>query len=162
MPTHHEGTREEKRALDAYITLMRAAESVTARTSKPMTAHDLTVSQFGALEALHHLGPLHSTELARKLLKTSGNITMVVDNLERRGLVDRHRLEDDRRCVVVQLTGAGRKLIQRVFPLVLASIVEELSALDPGEQETLHRLARKLGRSGTAGRSPAHQPDRGN
>jgi MarR family 2-MHQ and catechol resistance regulon transcriptional repressor len=145
MPTHHEGTREEKRALDAYITLMRAADSVTARTSKAMTAHDLTVSQFGALEALLHLGPLQSSVLAKKLLKTSGNITMVVGNLERRGLVDRHRLEDDRRCVVVRLTAAGRKLIQKVFPLVLAAIVEELSALEPAEQETLRRLARKLG-----------------
>jgi MarR family 2-MHQ and catechol resistance regulon transcriptional repressor len=145
MPTHHKGTREEKRALDAYITLMRAADSVTARTSKAMTAHDLTVSQFGALEALHHLGPLQSSQLARKLLKTGGNITMVVDNLARRGLVERHRLEDDRRCVVVQLTDSGSRFIKRVFPAVLASIVQELSVLEPREQEELRRLARKLG-----------------
>jgi MarR family 2-MHQ and catechol resistance regulon transcriptional repressor len=145
MPTHHEGTARERRALDAYITLMRAAESVTARTSKAMTAHDLSVSQFGALEALHHLGPMQLSELARKLLKTSGNITMVVDNLERRKLVARRRLEDDRRCVIVGLTARGEALIARVFPLVLDAIALELSVLEPAEQDELHRLAKKLG-----------------
>lgn len=145
MPTHHHGTKEEKRALDAYITLMRAAESVTARTTKPMGAHDLTVSQFGALEALYHLGPLQLNELARKLLKTSGNITLVVENLRKRGLVSRERLEDDRRCVVVTLTPRGRKLIERVFPEVLRAIVAAMGTLDAREQEELHRLARKLG-----------------
>jgi MarR family transcriptional regulator, 2-MHQ and catechol-resistance regulon repressor len=145
MPTHYRGTREETRALDAYITLMRAAESVTARTSKAMGAHDLSVSQFGALEALHHLGPMQLSELARKLLKTSGNITMVADNLEKRGLIVRKRLVDDRRCVVVQLTPRGKKLIEKVFPLVLAAIVAELSTLEAPEQDELHRLSRKLG-----------------
>jgi MarR family 2-MHQ and catechol resistance regulon transcriptional repressor len=145
MPTHHGGSRVEKRALDAYITLMRAAESVTARTSRPMTDHGLTVSQFGALESLLHLGPLQLTELARKLLKTGGNITMVVRNLERRGLITRRRSGDDRRCYVAQLTAKGEKLIRAVFPLVVERIVAELGALSAPEQEALHGLCRKLG-----------------
>ena len=145
MPTHHRGTREETRALDAYITLMRAADSVTARTNRPMAEHDLTVSQFGALEALLHLGPLQPTELARKLLKTGGNITMVVGNLERRRLVTRRRSPDDKRRFVVALTAKGEALIRKVFPLVLERIAAELSALGAAEQEELHRLCKKLG-----------------
>lgn len=145
MPTHHQGSREETRALDAYITLMRASDSVTARTNRPMAEHDLTVSQFGALEALHHLGPLNPSELARKLLKTGGNITMVVGNLEKRGLVTRRRSGDDRRCRLVQLTAKGEKLIRAVFPLVLERIVAEMGALTAAEQDELHRLCKKLG-----------------
>lgn len=124
---------------------MRAADSVTARTHRPMAEHDLSVSQFGALEALHHLGPLQPTELARKLLKTGGNITMVVGNLERRGLVSRRRSGDDRRRFLVQLTAKGQKLIEKVFPLVLERIVAELGTLAAPEQDELHRLCRKLG-----------------
>jgi MarR family transcriptional regulator, 2-MHQ and catechol-resistance regulon repressor len=145
MPTHHEGSRAEKRALDAYITLMRAAESVTARTSRPMAEHGLTVSQFGALEALLHLGPLAPTELARKLLKTGGNVTVVVRNLEARGLVTRRASGGDRRSYRVQLTPKGDELVRAVFPLVLERIVAELGALDAAEQDELHRLCRKLG-----------------
>ena len=58
MSTHCRGSKKEIRALDAYIKLMRAAESVTDRTSRHLAAAGLTISQFGVLEALLHLGPL--------------------------------------------------------------------------------------------------------
>ena len=44
--------------------------------------HDLTVSQFGVLEALHHRGTLSQRDLARKLLTSTGNISIVLKNLE--------------------------------------------------------------------------------
>ena len=84
------------RALNTYTKLMRAAESVTNRVSSSMSAADLTVSQFGVLEALHHKGPLCQRDIAAKILKSSGNITMVIDNLEKRGLVRRERDNQDR------------------------------------------------------------------
>ncbi len=149
MPTHHEGTPEEVRALNAYVTLVRAAESVTARTLPAMAELDLTIGQFGSLEALYHLGAMGQKELAAKLLRTSGNVTMVVDNLEKRGLVRRERDADDRRRSTVHLTPEGRKLIAKAFPRVLASIVEEMSTLGRSEQEALRRLCRKLGRKET-------------
>ena len=145
MGTHYRGTPEEVRALDAYIKLMRAAESVTARLSRRMAASGLTVSQFGVLEALLHLGPLCQRELGRKLLKSSGNITLVVDNLEKRGLVRRRREGADRRFVTVHLTEKGHRLIRSVFPDVAAAIVEEMGALTASQQETLGRLCRRLG-----------------
>lgn len=58
MPTHHIGPPGEVAALDAYIKLMRAADSVTARLEPVMGSAGLTVGQFGTLEALLHLGPL--------------------------------------------------------------------------------------------------------
>lgn len=64
MPTHYRGSAQERAALDAYIKLMRAADSVTARLDPLMRAADLTVGQFGALEALLHRGPLCQRDLA--------------------------------------------------------------------------------------------------
>lgn len=104
MPTHYRGSAQERAALDAYIKLMRAADSVTARLDPLMRAADLTVGQFGALEALLHRGPLCQRDLGRKLLRSGGNITVVVGNLARRGLVRRHRGRQDRRFVTVTLT----------------------------------------------------------
>jgi MarR family 2-MHQ and catechol resistance regulon transcriptional repressor len=145
MPTHHAGTEQEKRALNAFITLMRAADSLTARLSEGLTAHELTASQFGLLETLLHLGPLCQKELARKLLVSGGNVTVVVDNLEKRGLVTRERSTVDRRLVTVALTPAGRKLIAAVFPRRMATIVDQFGILRAAEQETLRRLCRTLG-----------------
>jgi MarR family 2-MHQ and catechol resistance regulon transcriptional repressor len=105
------------------------------------------VSQFGVLEALYHLGPLSQAEIARKILKSTGNITMVIDNLEKRGLVARKRDTEDRRYYSVGLTHEGKKLIGSLFPRHAAGIVKGMNALTPSEQETLGDLCRKLGKS---------------
>jgi MarR family transcriptional regulator, 2-MHQ and catechol-resistance regulon repressor len=145
MGTKYKGSEREVRALDSYIKLVRAAEAVNARTSQNFTAAGLTVSQFGVLEALHHEGPLCQRDLARKILKSSGNITMVIDNLEKRGLVQRERGAEDRRFIAVNLTEQGAELIASIFPQQVAGIVTEMEVLTAGEQEELGRLCRKLG-----------------
>jgi MarR family 2-MHQ and catechol resistance regulon transcriptional repressor len=146
MPTHYKGTAQEVLALNTFIKLTRAADSLGTRLFRRGTRGDLTTSQFGVLESLYHLGPMSQSEIGTKLLKSSGNITLVIDNLEKRGLVRRERDTDDRRVVTVSLTQAGRELIRRIFPGHVASIVEEMSVLTPEEQETLGRLCRKLGK----------------
>src|SRR5258707_12315025 len=108
MPTHYRGSTEERTALDAYIKLMRAAESVTARLEPLMRAADLTVGQFGALEALLHLGPLCQRDLGRKLLRSGGKTTVWVGNLARHRLVRRTPRPDDRRVITVTLHAKGR------------------------------------------------------
>ncbi|MBI5365395.1 MAG: winged helix-turn-helix transcriptional regulator [Planctomycetes bacterium] len=146
MGTHFRGTAAQVRALDAYIKLQRAAESVGARVCAHLATDALTVGQFGVLEALLHLGPLCQRDLGAKLLRTGGNMTMVGDHLEARGLVARRRDARNRRFVTVALTAAGRRLIARVFPRHAAAIAHELAALRPQEQVALGRLCRRVGR----------------
>ncbi|UFS72518.1 MarR family transcriptional regulator [Geomonas sp. RF6] len=138
-------TDAEKRALDAYTKLMRAAESVTSRTARHMAAADLTVSQFGVLEALYHKGPLCQRDIASKILKSSGNITVVIDNLEKRGLVRRERGAEDRRYITIYLTDGGDALITGLFPRIMEAIVAEMGILNANEQEELARLCRSIG-----------------
>ena len=145
MSTHYAGTEEERRALDFYIKLSRAAESVSQRINAHLRNYDLTVSQFGALEALYHLGPMQSGELGEKILKSSGNMTLVIDNLVQRELVYRQRREDDRRCVDIHLTEKGTVLITNILPNHVAGVVASLSALSAAEQATAAELLRKLG-----------------
>lgn len=145
MGTRYEGTKKEQQALDSFIKLVRAAQSVSGRVESHLSEIGLSVSQFGALEALHHLGPLNQKTLAAKILKSTGNITMVVDNLEKRGLAERVRGEDDRRHYSVRITGKGRELIRSFFPGHVARIVEEMGRLSRAEQEELGRLCKKVG-----------------
>jgi MarR family transcriptional regulator, 2-MHQ and catechol-resistance regulon repressor len=145
MATRHRGTVQEKRALDAYIALMRAAEAVTGRTHGHLLPKGLTIGQFGALEALFHLGPLRATELARKVLRSPGNMTTVLDNLEKAGLVRRSQEAEDRRCTTVTLTNRGDALMREVFPVHVDGMVEAWDVLTAAEQEELKRLCRKLG-----------------
>ena len=143
--TNYKGGRDEVRALNAYVKLMRASEAVTGRIHGHLTDAGLTVTQFGVLEALYSLGPLSQRDIGRKILKSSGNITLVIDNLEKRGLVKRERSKEDRRYYAVDLTAAGRKMIGAIFPRHAAKVVEEMKSLTGAEQEELSRLCRKMG-----------------
>lgn len=145
MGTHFEGTGAEKLALDCYIKLFRAAESVSYTINAHLRNHDLTISQFGTLEAIYHLGPMQSSELGQKILKSSGNMTMVIDHLEKRGYVYRQRREDDRRCVDIHLTQTGSDLIAAILPAHIAGVVQSLSVLSTDEQTKLAALCRTLG-----------------
>lgn len=110
----------------------------------------LTVGQFGVLEALLHLGPMCQRTLGEKLLRSGGNITLVIDNLQKHGLVRRERQTQDRRTIVIHLTPKGLGLIKRVFAVHAKMILKEMSPLEPNEQEELRRLCRKLGTGKTS------------
>ncbi len=153
MPTHFSGSPEQVLALDTLIKLSRAAESVLARVNAHLHAYRLTVSQFGVLEALYHLGDMMPSELAVKILRSGANMTTVLDNLERRGLVQRMRRDDDRRCIEVRLTEAGRALIEAIWPAHVEQVVAVVGRLDAGEQQRLGELCRKLGRGAAEAKS---------
>lgn len=145
MGTHYPGTKSEKQTLNAFIKLMRATESMNNRLNRHLAEADLTVSQFGTLEVLHHLGPLNQRAIGEKLLKSGGNITMVIDNLERCGYVKRKQNPEDRRAVLIHLTPKGKAFIKDFFPRHLEKIKEEFSVLTEEEKETLSGICKKLG-----------------
>ena len=146
MPTHFTGTRAEMRTLDTFIKLSRCHDSVIARLAAQNTIGDLTFSQFAVLEALYHLGTMTQGEISSKILKSTSNITTVIDNLERDGLVQRERNTDDRRVIHVHLTEAGTRKLESVFPDHVAALVEIFSILSATEQQTLGALCKKLGK----------------
>ena len=146
MGTRYLGTTEEVTALNAYIKLVRATESVSHRLHRHLESSKLTVTQFGVLEVLFHLGAMHQRDLAEKLLKSGGNITLVIDNLEKRQLVKRDREVGDRRCISVSLTPAGKQLISDLFPAHVEAILQQMSILSLEEQAELGRLCKKLGK----------------
>lgn len=142
MPTHYKGKPEEELALDTFIKFTRASDALNARLTRGGSLEGLTGSQFGALEALYHLGPLCPGEIGEKILRSSGNMTLVIDNLERDGLVRRERDQEDRRQINVHLTEEGRTRIAEVLPAQVEAIVEAFDSLTPEEQQMLGVLCR--------------------
>jgi len=149
MPSHHRGSREERRALTLFIAITRSSDRYQKLALDRAPLPDgLTLSQFAVLEALYHLGAMYQTTVARKVLKTKGNITLVVTNLERARYLRRRRDEHDRRRTILELTPAGSTLMADYFPRIARGFAEAAAVLSPDEQETLIRLAKKLGRTG--------------
>ncbi len=147
-------TDHQRAVLKTYTQMMRATEAVTTRMHRHLLDHGLTGSQFGVLEALYHLGPLCQRDIGQKILKTSGNLTTVIDNLEKKELVVREKDLSDRRRISVSLTDAGFDLIDTVFP-THAEIAEQVFAvMNPGELLALGTLLKKVGKA-TAGQAAA-------
>lgn len=145
MGTHHQGTPQEVQALDAFIKLKRGVAALQGQLNDGIAAFGLTESQFGTLEALYHLGPLCQRALGEKLLTSGGNMTLVIDNLEKRALVQRVRSVEDRRFIAVHLTEQGRALMAEVFPIHAAQVTACMSVLSFEEQAELGKLCKKLG-----------------
>ena len=145
MGTHYKGSRKEIDALDCYIKLIRSAELLNAKINLELSEFDLTESQFGVLDALLHLGPMKHKEIGKKILKSGGNITMVINNLERRELVQRKRGEKDKRQFIIHLTSKGKSKIQEVLPPVVKKIRKHFDILNKDEQRELQRLSKIIG-----------------
>lgn len=145
MPSHYQGSEREKNVLSAYIKLVRAVDTMISHVSRTFYDNQLTISQFGVLDALYHLGPMCQSTLAQKILRTSGNMTMVIDNLEKQNFVQRIRDEEDRRKITVSLTPQGREIFEQVLPGHVELISEAFSAMSDDELNELGDLAKKMG-----------------
>ena len=129
-----------------FLVLWKAVSAVEAYAQNSIAELEMCGSDFAVLEALLHKGPLPINEIGKKVLLTSGSITVAVDRLESKGLVERRASGTDRRARIVHLTKDGRELITRIYA-DHASDMERLAAasLSRAERETLIRLLKKIG-----------------
>jgi MarR family transcriptional regulator, 2-MHQ and catechol-resistance regulon repressor len=134
-----------ERALKLYVVLARAAMAVDAHSRADISRHGLSQSEFAALEALYHRGPMLVGEVKKKILVSSGGITYVIDRLAARGLVERRSCPEDRRAAYAALTPAGTALMEEIFPDHARCIEHAVSGLTAREQEAATVLLRKLG-----------------
>src|SRR6267378_7825689 len=129
-----------------FLVLWKAASAVEAYAEKSVSGLELGGSDFAVLEALLHKGPLPVNEIGKKVQLTSGSITVAVDRLETRGLVERRAHDTDRRARIVHLTKEGRRLITRAYADHAADMERLASdSLTRAERETLIRLLKKIG-----------------
>jgi MarR family 2-MHQ and catechol resistance regulon transcriptional repressor len=135
----------ERDALKLWVVLSRAHAAIAARAAADVARHDLTLAEFGVLEALYHKGRMLLGEVQRSLLVSSGGVTYLVDRLERRGLVRREACPEDRRARYAALTDEGTAFVRAAFPAHAAAVHDTLGALTRDEQREAARLLKRLG-----------------
>jgi MarR family 2-MHQ and catechol resistance regulon transcriptional repressor len=122
----------------SYRVLSLLAERSIANTG-------LCLTDFAALEALLHKGPLTISQIQEKVLLASGSMTAAVDRLEDLGLVLRKASPSDRRSRVLELTAEGKRLAASCFKKHANDLGELMSALSEKEMQQLHGSLKKLG-----------------
>jgi MarR family 2-MHQ and catechol resistance regulon transcriptional repressor len=133
-------------SLTLFIALSRATQWVNAHADQDIRSNGLNRTEFGVLELLHHKGPQPLQQIGGKVLMSSGNITYVVDKLEKKGLVRRRASTTDRRLIYAELTDYGETFIASIFPGHIAVIESAVKGLSPEEQQVAGELLKKLGR----------------
>ena len=145
MGTHYKGSLKEITALNSYIKLVRAFESISSRLYLKFAKEDLTESQFYMLDALYHLGSMNQKELGKKISRSEGNITMVVNNLEKRKLIKKKQSAEDKRVYIIKLKTKGKELYEKVFPRFLKAIATDFEEINESELVEFQKVCKRIG-----------------
>jgi MarR family 2-MHQ and catechol resistance regulon transcriptional repressor len=145
MKTTKQYGRKVDLALSLWVKLTRAHDTFNHLTAANIRSFGLTPAQFGVIECLGHLGSMLIGDLTKKHLVSGGNMTVVVDNLEKEGLVERTVNKEDHRAFYVKLTPKGKRLFDKIFLRHARYVVKLASTLSESEQLELGTLLKKLG-----------------
>ena len=132
-------------ALSTWVKLARAFSSFNKKSVDSIRSFGLTQPQFAVIEVLGHIGQLKVGELCDKMLVSGGNMTLVLDNLEKLGYIERTHSKEDRRAINVDLTPEGQKVFEDVFSVHAENISKYMNVLSADEQKQLGDLLKKLG-----------------
>ncbi|MGT2896147.1 MarR family winged helix-turn-helix transcriptional regulator [Streptococcus entericus] len=135
---------EKRLAQKANIVFRKAQLTIDNYVVPNLREYGITHTQFGVLDYLYSKGEQKVGQILSGLLATSGNMTVVIKNMEKNGWVWTKTCPEDKRAKLVGLTEAGRALIERVLPEHLTKVEEAMSVLTDDEQEQLITLLKKF------------------
>lgn len=136
--------KENDLNLKAFIGLSRTTQGLHRRAGAIFNQGGLTSAQFAVLEALYHKGDLTISEIIASILSTSGNMTVVINNLEKDAMIQRQPNPNDKRSCIIAITDKGREKIEEIFPRHVEDLAESFTGLHEEEKEMLLHLLKKI------------------
>jgi DNA-binding MarR family transcriptional regulator len=129
---------------EATLNILRTNDQLQNRLGRFFREYGLTSSQYNVLRILRGAGkPLPSQEIANRTIQVVPAMTGLIDRLQKQGLVQRKRCQDDRRVVFIELTDKARKLLHRMDEPLAAVHKQLMGRLAPAELRELSRLLEK-------------------
>ena len=135
---------ERNSDIHLQIVLQRAVRKIEGKIGKNFREKGITSSQFSVLDVLYTKGEMRICELIEKVLSTSGNMTVVVKNMEKKGWLYRKGCSKDKRAFLVGLTDEGKKLFENLLPEHRKEIEETYGILSDEERRELIRILKKF------------------
>ena len=132
-------------SMKMWLKFIRAYSEYKKKAVADVKHYGITMSQYWVIECLGSLGPQLMGELSKKTFLTAGNMTFIVDGLEKAGLVERELTHDDRRAIQVRLTEKGKCTYKEAVGGHSAYLAEMAAILSEKEQEEFARMLKKLG-----------------
>ena len=136
---------DRMKAPRVWLVIAKSYRALSLLAEQSIANTGLCLTDFAALEALLHKGPLTISEIQDKVRLASGSMTAAVDRLEKLALVVRKASPSDRRVRVVELTVQGERLAASCFERHAKDLEALMSVLSDREMERLHGSLKKLG-----------------
>ena len=112
---------DKNMAVKSMVVMRKAFRTIDAKVSETFKEFNLTPTQFGVMDILNAKGRMKIGELIDCMLATSGNMTVVIKNMEKKGWLIRKACQTDKRAFEIDLTDEGRRIIQAAIPPTSAS-----------------------------------------
>jgi len=154
---------KRKTPIDAphlWLVLVRCHDALKHIAERSIKDTGLGLTDFVALEALLHKGPLTITEIQSKVPLALGSMTAAVDRLEKKGLILRTPSPEDRRAKVLKLSPKGRAVVEAAFTRHAADLETAMAVLNQREKRQLHDLLKRFGLFAAAARPAPAAPKR--
>jgi len=136
-----------------WLVLVRCHHALRHIAERSVKDAGLGLTDFAALEALLHKGPLSIGEIQSKVPLALGSMTAAVDRLEEKGLILRTPSRKDRRAKVLKLSPKGRSVVEAAFARHAADLETVMAVLDQREKRQLHDLLKRVGLVAAAARA---------
>ncbi|MFC3927746.1 MarR family winged helix-turn-helix transcriptional regulator [Streptococcus caprae] len=135
---------ELDKAVKTNVIFRKAQMTLNRKVGASFKHHGLTETQFGVLDRLYSKGDLRISDLLESLLATSGNMTVVLKNMEKKGWIHRRQCSQDKRAYYIGLTDRGRVLFEETLPEHLNSVREAMAIFTDDELDQLQALLKKF------------------
>jgi DNA-binding MarR family transcriptional regulator len=137
---------DHHQAIKLWLRMLTCTNRITSKIRSRLRENfNTTLPRFDLLAQLErHPEGLKMSELSKRMMVTTGNVTGITDQLEAEGLVRREVDPSDRRSFVVKLTPEGRRLFGEMAAVHEGWVIELFEGLSSEEKETLYALLGKL------------------
>lgn len=134
----------QSEALKAYIGLLRTSSQLEQIAKQDVACYNLNITEFSVLELLFHKGAHTTQGIKEKILIASSSTTYVIDQLVKKGLVQRRNSPSDRRVIYVEITKPGIDLMEKIFPLHAKRIADSFEEVSLDELQLLQKILKKI------------------
>ena len=128
----------------AVIGIMRASNLLVGDLKKTLKNYPINATEFAVMKFLSSKGEKSIQEIRDRILLASGSATYVVDNLEKKGYVNRKVSQKDKRVTYIKLTKIGENLMDDIFPIHKINTKKIFDDLTEEELDTLKEILKKI------------------
>lgn len=137
---------QKNKDFDIIKAIKKTNNQILKQENEIVRKYDLTSSQYGVLECIYLKGEMCINELIERQISTSGTMTVIVKNLEKKKYITKKSSIEDKRYFKIGLTNQGKALVEKILPERKKQLNDFTSIFTEDEKDDLLNILYKVKR----------------